>query len=311
MQAPQPAAPAPEPRTWTLVDVLLVGVMYFVALVIGAVLVVLIAPRLGYDAKVLLVNPLVLIPLQALGYVFTFLCARVVITLKTRRGFIESIDWNYPGPERLPQLLLLGLLVALVVGVVASFLPNPQDPPIRRYFATRTLAIFSMVFGMLVAPLAEEVFFRGLFYPALRRSLDDDRSRRILGMTLTLLAVAFGIVALRGLGTSYALFAPILLAFGLLLMPLRYESAPLLDDDRQTMIAIVLTSVLFAYIHGAQLANSWGPMVPILLVGLVITTIRVRLNSVAAGWLVHVGYNGTLFLLMWATNSGFRKIAEP
>jgi hypothetical protein len=305
MQAPQPA---PEPRTWTLVDVLLIGVMYFVAVIVGVVLVALIARVLGYDAKILLVNPLVLVPVQALGYVFTFLCARVVITLKTQRGFIESIDWNYPGPERLPQLLLLGLLVALVAGVLASFLPNPPDPPIRKYFATRTLAILSMLFGLLVAPLAEEVFFRGLFYPALRRSLDDDRSRRILGMTLILLAVAFGIVALRGLGTSYALFAPILLAFGLLLMPLRYESAPLLDGERQTMIAIVLTSVFFAYIHGAQLANSWGPMVPILLVGLVITTIRVRLNSVAAGWLVHVGYNGTFFLIMWTTSSGFRNI---
>jgi membrane protease YdiL (CAAX protease family) len=111
------------------------------------------------------------------------------------------------------------------------------------------------------------------------------------------------------MGTSYALFAPILLAFGLLLMPLRPESAMLLDEDRQTMIAVVLTSVLFAYIHQAQLANSWGAVVPILLVGLIITTIRVRLNSVAAGWILHCGYNGTLFLIMWAGFSAVRKVS--
>jgi len=300
---------APEPRFWNLGDVVLIAVMYFVSLIVGGIVVAFVGKRFGLDPKTLLTDPLVLIPLQAAGYLFTYLCARIVVTLKTRRPFIESIEWNYPGAERLPQLLLLGLVVALGVSVVASFLPHPENPPIVKYFATRTLMIISMVFGLIIAPLAEELFFRGLFYPALRRSLGDENSRRILGAVLILLAFFFGLAAYQDMGTSYALFAPILLAFGLLLMPLRPESAMLLDEDRQTMIAVVLTSVLFAYIHQAQLANSWGAVVPILLVGLIITTIRVRLNSVAAGWILHCGYNGTLFLIMWAGFSAVRKVS--
>lgn len=305
---PTPAEPlAPEPRYWNLGDVLLIAVMYFVSLIAGGIIVAIVGKRFGFDPKVLLTDLLVLIPLQAAGYVFTYFCARIVVTLKTRRPFVESIEWNYPGAERLPQLLLLGLVMALGVTVISAFLPHPENPPIVKYFATRTLMIISMVFGLFIAPLAEELFFRGLFYPALRRSLGDDNSRRILGAILILLAFFFGLAAYQGMGTSYALFAPILLAFGWLLMPLRQESAALLDDERQTMIAIVLTSTLFAYIHQAQLANSWGAVVPILLVGLIITTIRVRLNSVAAGWILHCGYNGALFLMMWAGSTAIRK----
>lgn len=300
---------SPDPKSWNLGDVLLIAVMYFVSLIVGGIVIAIVGKRFGFDPKGLLGDPLVLIPLQAAGYLFTYFCARIVVTLKTRRPFVESIEWNYPGAERLPQLLLLGLVVALGVSVVASFLPHPENPPIKKYFDTPTLATESMIFGLLIAPLAEELFFRGLLYPALRRSFDDEGSRRVMGAILLLVAFFFGLAAFRGWGSSYALFAPILLAFGLLLMPLRQQSAPLLDDDRQTMIAIVLTSVLFAYIHQAQLANSWGAIVPILLVGLIITTVRVRLNSVAAGWILHCGYNGTLFLIMWAGSSVVRKVS--
>jgi hypothetical protein len=299
---------APEPKSWNLGDVLLIAVMYFVSLIVGGLIVAVAVRRFGMDPRKVLGERPVLMCLQGAAYVFTFLCARIVVVLKTRRPFLESIEWNFPVAERVPQLLLLSLGMTLAVSVISSFLPQPANPPITKYFETPTLMVVSTIFGLLVAPLAEELFFRGLLYPALRTSLDDENSRRILGMMLILTAVAFGIIALQGLGSSYALFAPILLAFGLLLTPLRYESAPLLDGERQTMIAVVLTSVLFAYIHQAQLANSWGAVVPILIVGLVVTSVRVRLNSVAAGWLLHSGYNGTIFLIMWAGSPLFRKV---
>ena len=300
---------APQPRYWNLGDVVLIAVMYFVSLIVGGIVIAFVGKRFGLDPRTLLTDPLVLIPLQAAGYLFTYLCARIVVTLKTRRPFIESIEWNYPGAERLPQLLLLGLVVALGATVIAAFLPHPENPPVKKYFETPTSTTVSMIFAVLIAPLAEELYFRGLFYPALRRSLDDDNSRRILGAILVLLAFFFGLAAYQGMGTSYALFAPILLAFGLLLVPLRPETAALLDEDRQTMIAVVLTSVLFAYIHQAQLGNSWGAVVPILLVGLIITTIRVRLNSVAAGWILHCGYNGAVSLMIWAGSTAVRKVS--
>jgi membrane protease YdiL (CAAX protease family) len=78
--------------------------------------------------------------------------------------------------------------------------------------------------------------------------------------------------------------------------------------SQQRAAAVVLTALVFAFVHGAQLANSWAPLLVMLVVGLVLTTVRAAMNSVAASWLLHTGYNGTLFAMMWAQTEGFRKL---
>jgi membrane protease YdiL (CAAX protease family) len=157
--------------------------------------------------------------------------------------------------------------------------------------------------------MAEELFFRGIFWGAVISSLEDVRSRRKLAIALIVLAALFAGLAVKGRGSAYAMFAPILLIIGLLLVPIARNGVPQLDPQRQISIAVLLTSLLFAFVHGTQLANSWAPVLMLLLVGLVLTGVRVRFNSVAASWLLHTGYNGTLFLLMWAGSSGFRNLS--
>jgi membrane protease YdiL (CAAX protease family) len=72
--------------------------------------------------------------------------------------------------------------------------------------------------------------------------------------------------------------------------------------------AIFLTALCFALLHGAQLMFSWGPVLVIFLVGMVITMVRAKTNSVAAGVIIHMAYNGTLTIAMFIATDGFRHL---
>jgi membrane protease YdiL (CAAX protease family) len=100
-----------------------------------------------------------------------------------------------------------------------------------------------------LAPLVEELFFRGFLYPALARRL----------------GVAAG---------------------------------------------VALTALPFALIHASQLARAWAPLLLLFIVGLVLTAVRARTRSVGASFLVHVGYNATLFALLYAGTDGFTNFEK-
>lgn len=71
---------------------------------------------------------------------------------------------------------------------------------------------------------------------------------------------------------------------------------------------VILTAAGFALIHGAQLAHSWAPLAVLFTVGLVITGVRAYSRSLSAGLLIHMGYNATLFFLLYLGTDGFRHL---
>jgi len=71
---------------------------------------------------------------------------------------------------------------------------------------------------------------------------------------------------------------------------------------------IFLTALPFGLMHLAQYGYSWGAVLIVFLVGVVLTAVRAMTKSVAASFLAHVGYNGTLMALaVWSTY-GFRHM---
>ena len=74
-------------------------------------------------------------------------------------------------------------------------------------------------------------------------------------------------------------------------------------------VSIFLTGAAFGLLHGAQLKYSWAVLI-IFLVGMALTAVRAVTKSVAASFLVHVGYNGTLSALLFAATSGFRHLEK-
>jgi hypothetical protein len=74
--------------------------------------------------------------------------------------------------------------------------------------------------------------------------------------------------------------------------------------------AILLTSLAFAAVHGGQ--YGWAGSVVLLMfcVGLVLTIVRARTGSVAVGFLIHCGYNLTLFVLLFFSTDHFRHFEK-
>jgi hypothetical protein len=71
--------------------------------------------------------------------------------------------------------------------------------------------------------------------------------------------------------------------------------------------AVLLTALPFGLLHYVQY-RSWAAVLIITLVGVVLGSVRAVTKSVAASFLVHVGYNGTLMTLAAVATDGFRHM---
>jgi uncharacterized protein len=71
---------------------------------------------------------------------------------------------------------------------------------------------------------------------------------------------------------------------------------------------ILLTALPFGLMHLAQYGYSWGAVLIVFLVGVVLTAVRAMTKSVAASFLAHVGYNGTLMALAAWSTDGFKHM---
>ncbi|HLH05842.1 MAG TPA: CPBP family intramembrane glutamic endopeptidase [Terriglobales bacterium] len=247
-------APHPDPwrenPPWTFADVIRILLVAVIALVIlGAAIIPIAARRLGVPASSAQIteNPRIALPVQALAYL-AVLAFMVVILYTRRRPFWESVQWNFPGSRWLAYLLM-GMVLGFLIEGASAFLPVPKEVPFDKYFTDATGAYLMAIFGITLAPLMEELFFRGFLYPVLNRRL--------------------------GLAAS-----------------------------------LIITALAFSLLHAAQLAHAWAPLFLIFIVGLVLTYARARTHSVASSFLIHAGYNSTLFVLMWFATDHFRHLEK-
>ncbi len=72
---------------------------------------------------------------------------------------------------------------------------------------------------------------------------------------------------------------------------------------------ILLTALPFGLMHYLQY-RSWGAVLIIILVGVVLTSVRAMTKSVASSFLAHVGYNGTLMVIAAVATDGFRHMEK-
>lgn len=252
--APTPGAPIepfPPDPAWNAWDVLRLILLTLVSFFVCVFTVLLIArwrfyphSPLGEIARI----PLVLIAGQSLGYVVVLAYMYILVTRERRRpAFWAALHWNFPANVAL--YVMIGLVLSVALQLFARLLPIPKELPIDTFFRTPAEAWALGILSMTLAPLMEELFFRGFLYPVLA----------------------------RGIGVP---------------------------------MAIALTAISFALLHGAQLMFSWGPVLVIFLVGLVLTIVRARKNSVGASFLIHMAYNGTITVAMFAATDGFRHLEK-
>lgn len=240
-------APAENP-VWTGWDVLQIALLTIVAIVVLAMLVALAAQRLLFRDTAfidVIKFPMVSVVAQILAYMIVFAFMVMVVKRVPHRSFWSSVRWNWPG-SMWGLFVICGATVYFGLLGIGQLLPIPKHLPIDQFFNNAREAAFLSIISVTVAPLMEELFFRGFLYPVLARRF--------------------------GVGMS-----------------------------------IFLTSALFGLLHGAQLGYSWAVLI-IFLVGVVLTVVRAVTKSVAASFLTHVGYNGTLSFLLFIATDGFRHL---
>lgn len=162
--------PAPLPRSepfWDYTDLMLV-IGFIVAsiaiLVFAAGVLVAVVPRLREDP-----GPL-LLPLQIALYAFVYLALRVTLSMRYHQPVFRSLGWR---PSNLnPGIAMVGgAILAFAVSLVASVLHTPKVPsPIDQFVKTPLDLVLFAILAVTVAPLFEELFFRGFLQPLLSRS---------------------------------------------------------------------------------------------------------------------------------------------
>jgi membrane protease YdiL (CAAX protease family) len=202
-------------------------------------------------------------------YVLALGAATFLFPLLWHRDFATGISWN-PTAAR-PRLILLGLSLGALSQAVSTLLPIPKELPIEKVFHTPGIIWLLAFFGTIVAPLFEEIVFRGFLLPALAIAVDYLRLPKSLE-------------ALEAWRTSEALSLPALIT------------------------SSIITSLCFAAIHAPQLGFSWPAVALLASVSLVLCYVRIRTKSVAASTLVHACYNLSVFLTLFVSTGGFRHM---
>lgn len=165
--------PQSEEPPWGIVDVVLIAIFSLIAtglLTLIAFAVLHAVPRWKhYTPQQLAAEPLAVVVPQAIAYLLTLLFMMVVVRRGTNTPFWQAVKWRWP--QKIYAYLAAGIALSLAIQVGSSFLPIPKSLPIDEFFKTTHAAWVLAVFGVLIAPFFEELFFRGFLYPVLYRRI--------------------------------------------------------------------------------------------------------------------------------------------
>jgi hypothetical protein len=230
------------------------------------------------SADQLLREPRLLIPSMAAGYLIAGAILWAIFTHLWQEPFPQALHWNFSVVRRRwVPLLTGGVVLSLGVQFLSNFLPIPKTLPIDDFFRTPADVWMVALFGTLLAPVCEELAFRGFLLPSLASAWDWIGSfRRPSDASLTA----------SDRGVQY--------------------------DPRWSIAALLfscaVTSIAFALVHADQLAHAWAPLAVLFGVSLVLCGVRLWTHSLAASTFIHATYNGTIFTILFFGTGGFRHL---
>ncbi len=211
---------------------------------------------------------------QAAWYLITLFFCVWVFPLLWQRSFFDGLEWRASAALRQRWRLFGAALACFGVAIIDEILlPGPTNTPIDQTFRLPGAVWLLFFFGVTLAPLIEEIAYRGFLLPAL--------------------CTAYDWVVERITGS----LAPRVDANG---RP-RWSMPAM-------VVASVVSSIPFALMHGDQTAYSLGPFLLLVCVSLVLSWVRLGMRSLAASVLVHSSYNLLLFSLMFLGTGGFKHL---
>ena len=196
---PSPIIPPPaENPEWNIADVIIVALLTVVSLIVFQFSVLFIAREWFYphaSLAELAMKPILLIISQFLIYLPVAACMILLIEGKYHVSFWQAIRWNWPRTKW--NLLLLGAVTLVVLTMLESVLPLPQNTPFEQLFDRPRDAYLLALIATTLGPLMEELFFRGLFYPVVARRLG-------VAWGIILTALPFALLHLQQYGWAWS-----------------------------------------------------------------------------------------------------------
>jgi uncharacterized protein len=229
-------------------------------------------PATGHASLSSPISPKLLVGSEAFTYLVTLTISWFLFPLLWKRTFPDGIHANLDAARRNAiKLIPIGLALSFTVQAISSLATMPKNIPMDDFFRTRSDIWIITLFGTLVAPLFEEVLFRGFLLPAF--------------------AIAYDWLSLPRTPAARDLWN----STNKITLPALIFSA-------------IVTSIFFTALHGQQVAYAWPVLILLFCVSLVLTYVRLRLRSVLASTLVHVSYNFTIFLTAFIATDGYRHL---
>jgi membrane protease YdiL (CAAX protease family) len=218
------------------------------------------------------VPPKLLIASEAVTYLATIAISWFLFALLWKRPFAEGIQANPDASRRNAfKLIPVGVALSLLVQAASSLATLPKNIPMDDFFRTPSDVWLIAIFGTLLAPLFEEITFRGFLLPAF--------------------AIAYDWLALPRTEAARDL----------------WNSSNKISRPAWVFSA-VLTSIFFAAVHGQQVAYTWPVLLLLFCVSLVLSVVRLHLRSVLASTLIHASYNFTIFFTAFLATDGYRHL---
>ena len=211
---------------------------------------------------------------QAVSYILTRSVAWVLFPRLWDRSFLLGIEWNSLAPKRWWYwIMIVGAAMSGLAQFALRFVAEPKTSPLDQVLRTTHGAWLMTGFGVLLAPLTEEIAFRGFLLPAL--------------------AIAYDWLALERTPAGLQ----------------KWQSSSM--HSRAALIfASIFSSIPFALMHAGQLQHAWGALGILYAVSLVLSFVRVRTSSVAASVLMHATYNFTVFVVLFVGTDGYRHMEK-
>jgi membrane protease YdiL (CAAX protease family) len=188
---------SPSPRgPWSVTDLVVFGFGFFVIWLLVTVGTIPLWRFLNPDFKVADISPTALVLMQGVMDLATLGFIAFLIKVVHGQSFRETIHWNKNHQFGTAFLISLGATLAVSVLIISSFFPS-GEPPIQKLLSS-TAAMYAFVgLGIAVAPLFEEIMFRGFLFKVLS---DIFGSRTAVAAT----AALFGLLHLLQLWGSWA-----------------------------------------------------------------------------------------------------------
>jgi membrane protease YdiL (CAAX protease family) len=218
------------------------------------------------------IPPKLLIAAEAISYIATLAVSWIIFPFFWHKPFAAGLQLNGSAATRnVLRLVPIGVTVSFIVLAISSLITTPKSIPMDEFFRTPADAWIVSAFGILLAPLFEEILFRGFLLPGFAIAYDWLSLPRIPA-------------AREQWNSTNTLSFPALVFSG------------------------VLTSILFALMHAVQTGFTWPVLILLFLVSLILTAVRIRLRSVLASTLVHASYNFAIFLSLFIATGGYRHL---